>query len=409
MSGTDRILSPAEPETVGLSRAGLERIDAALQAMIDEGQLAGAVTLVGRRGRLAHAKAMGRKDVATGEPLKTDDIFRIFSMTKPVTGAAMMILYEQGLWRPEDPVARFLPALADLDVAARDIRGDLVRVGPDHPPTMAELMTHTAGFSYGFDPMDPVDALYREANPLGAASLAEMVERLVGLPLHYQPGTEWRYSLSMDIQGAIIEALSGQSLPEFMRTRIFDPLGMADTAFHVPPGKRERLATCYRMSARRGLVPLDRPLLGADYDAPPAMALGGGGLFSTAADYARFAQMLLNKGELGGVRILALESVALMTRNHLSDAIMAGGFGVGFQQIRPGYGHAFDGAVFTDPALAGAPVGKGTYQWDGAAGTWFWVDPVNDLLFVGLIQRMALPGSPNLQAITQTLMAEAFV
>lgn len=403
-----RVLEPAEPEAVGLSAEGLARIDATLQTMIDEGQLAGAVTLVGRRGRLVHTRAMGAKDLESGAPLATDDIFRIFSMTKPVTGAAMMILYEAGLWRPEDPISRFLPALADLHVAARDIRGELVRVAPDHPPTMAELMTHTAGFSYGFDPDDPVDALYREANPLGAADLADMVERLADLPLHYQPGAEWRYSLAMDVQGAIIEVLSGQSLPEFMRTRIFEPLGMADTAFHVRPGERARLGTCYRMSARRGLVPLEQPLLGADYDAPPALALGGGGLFSTAADYARFAQMLLNKGEFGGARILQPSSVALMTRNHLSPEIMAGGFGVGFQQIRPGFGYGFDGAVFTDPGLAGVPVGKGTYQWDGAAGTWFWVDPVNDLLFVGMIQRMALPGSPALQAITQTLMAEAF-
>lgn len=409
MPAVERILEPAEPEAAGLSREGLARIDATLQSMIDEKQLAGAVTLVGRRGRLVHANAMGAKDMASGEPQATDDIFRIFSMTKPVTGVAMMILHEEGLWRPEDPISRFLPAFEDLGVAARDIRGDLVRVGLDHAPTMAELMTHTAGFSYGFDPDDPVDALYREANPLGAANLGEMVDRLADLPLNYQPGTEWRYSLSMDIQGAIIEALSGQSLPDFMRTRIFEPLGMADTAFHVPPGKRGRLGVCYRMSERRGLVPLERPLLGADYDAPPSLALGGGGLFSTAADYARFAQMLLNKGAFAGARILKPETLALMMRNHLSDAIIAGGFGVGFQQIRPGFGYAFDGAVFTDPALAGVPVGRGTYQWDGAAGTWFWVDPVNDLLFVGLIQRMALPGSPPLQTITQTLMAEAIL
>jgi CubicO group peptidase (beta-lactamase class C family) len=405
----DRTLQPAAPEQVGLSSAGLKRIDAALQALIDKGELAGAVTLVGRRGRLVHTSAMGKKDLASGEPLKTDTIFRIFSMTKPVTGVAMMILHDQGLWRPEDPICKHLPAFEGLEVAARNLDGELVRVAADHAPTMAELMTHAAGFSYGFDPSDPVDGLYREANPLGAADLGQMVERLADLPLNYQPGSEWRYSLSMDIQGAIIEALTGESLPAFMRTRIFEPLGMVDTAFHTPPEKRERLATCYRMSETRGLVPLDRPLIGRDYDAPPKLALGGGGLVSTAADYARFAQMLLNKGELAGRRIVSASAIELMMRNHLSEALMAGGFGVGFQQIRPGFGHGFDGAVFTDPELAGVPVGKGTYQWDGAAGTWFWVDPTNDLLFVGLIQRMALPGSPAVQTITQTLMAEALL
>lgn len=405
----DRVLEPATPEQVGLSSAGLEAIDAALQAMIDKGELAGAVTLTARRGRLVRTNAMGVKDLASGEPLAADTMFRIFSMTKPVTAVAMMILYDEGRWTPEDPIAKHLPALADLQVAARNVAGELVRVAADHPPTMGELMTHTAGFSYGFDPSDPVDTLYRDVNPLGADNLAQMVERLAELPLNYQPGTEWRYSLAMDVQGAVIEALTGQTLPEFMHTRIFEPLGMTDTAFHTPPDKRARLATLYRMSERRGLVPVEKPLLGRDYDAPPAMALGGGGLISTAADYARFAQMLLNKGEYAGRRIVSAASIDQMTSNHLSDALINGGFGVGFQQIRPGYGFGYNGAVFTDPGLAGVPVGMGTYQWDGAAGTWFWIDPENDLLFVGLIQRMALPGAPAVQAITQTMMADALL
>jgi CubicO group peptidase (beta-lactamase class C family) len=405
----NRALSPAAPETVGLSSDGLARIDAALQSLIDEGELAGAVSLVARRGRVVHTRAMGLKDLRTGEALSVDTIFRIFSMTKPVTAVAMMILYDEGLWRPEDPIGRHLPALAALDVAGRDIEGELVSLAADHQPTIRELMTHTAGFSYGFDPEDPIDALYRELNPLGSASLGEMVDKLARLPLAFQPGSQWRYSLSMDIQGAIIEALSGQSLPEFMRTRIFEPLGMVDTAFHTPPDKRHRLASLYRMSATRGLVEMDKAFLARDYDAPPGLAMGGGGLVSTAADYARFAQMLLNRGALDGVRIIETASAKLMMSNHLSDEIIGGGFGVGFQQIRPGYGHGFNGAVFTNPGAAGLPVGRGTYQWDGAAGTWFWVDPVNQLLYVGLIQRMALPGSPPLQAITQTLMAEALL
>jgi CubicO group peptidase (beta-lactamase class C family) len=227
------------------------------------------------------------------------------------------------------------------------------------------------------------------------------------LPLNYQPGTQWLYSLSMDIQGAIIERLSGQSLPEFMQERIFAPLGMVDTAFHTPPEKSARLATLYRNSKSRGLIPTANPLM-PDAASPPVLASGGGGLVSTAADYARFAQMLLNGGELAGVRILSPEAVKLQTANHLPEAMLKAGFGVGHQMIRPGFGYGFDGAVFTDPKAAGIPVGQGTYQWDGAAGTWFWIDPVNDLLFVGMIQLLS-ETAPPLQAMTQKRMAEAIL
>jgi CubicO group peptidase (beta-lactamase class C family) len=211
----------------------------------------------------------------------------------------------------------------------------------------------------------------------------------------------------MDIQGAMIERLTGQTLPDFMRDRIFRPLGMVDTDFYVPADKMARLATLYRHTPAKGLEVMDRPLLGRDAARIPKIASGGGGLYSTAADYARFAQMLLNKGELDGVRIISEDAAKLMMSNHLSDAILAGGHGVGLQQIRPGYGHGFDGAVFHDPPAAGSRVGRGTYQWDGAAGTWFWVDPENDVMFVGLIQRMAEEGAIHFQAITQDLIADA--
>jgi CubicO group peptidase (beta-lactamase class C family) len=403
-----RDLGPARPEDVGLSTEGLARVDGAVQKFIDEGELAGAVTLVARRGQIVRTNAMGKKDLASGEPLSVDTLFRIFSMTKPVTGVAMMILHDEGLWRPEDPIAEHLPEFGRAKVfAGLNAAGEPVLEDPAHPPTLKELLTHTAGLSYGFDPEGFVDRLYQKAKVWSSASLAEMATKVADLPLSYQPGTKWLYSLSMDIQGAIIERLSGQSLPEFMQSRIFGPLGMVDTAFHTPSDQRHRRATIYRMSKNRGLVPLAQPIL-PEYDRPPAVASGGGGLISTAADYARFAQMLLNCGELAGARIVSPAALALQMSNHLSDEIMGGGYGIGLQQIRPGYGHGFDGAVFTDPVKAGIPVGKGTYQWDGAAGTWFWVDPVNDLLFVGLIQRLA-ENSPPLQAITQTLMAEAIL
>jgi CubicO group peptidase (beta-lactamase class C family) len=403
-----RDLGPARPEDVGLSSEGLAKVDAAVQRLIDRGVLAGAVTLVARHGLVVHTNAMGQKDMASGEPLKTDTIFRIFSMTKPVTGAAMMILHDQGLWLPDDPVAKHLPEFAGAKVfAGLDTAGKPRLEEPGHAPTLRELMTHTAGLSYGFDQTNPLDGLYRDANVWQSGSLAEMARRVGGLPLAYQPGAKWLYSLSMDIQGAIIERLSGQSLPDFMQDRIFKPLGMVDTAFHTPPEKRPRLATLYRRSKSRGLVPADNPMT-RDRETPPALASGGGGLVSTAADYARFAQMLLNGGELAGARILSAEAVKLQMSNQLSEALLAGGFGVGHQTIRPGFGYGFDGAVFTDPALAGVPVGEGTYQWDGAAGTWFWVDPKNDLLFVGMIQLLS-ETAPPLQAMTQKLMAAAIL
>jgi CubicO group peptidase (beta-lactamase class C family) len=405
----ERNLSRATPEDVGLSSAGVARVDAALQDLIDQGALAGAVTLIARRGRTAHINAMGKMDLATAEPMRTDTMFRIFSMTKPVTAAAMMILFEEDLWRPEDPVTKFFPQFERLQVFdGLDANGQVRLVAPDHIPSVLELLTHTAGFSYGFDPNDPVDKLYQANNPMQAGSLAEMIDRLARLPLAFQPGTQWRYSVAMDIQGAIIEALTGQSLPEFMHTRLFKPLGMVDTAFHTPPEKHARLATLYQWG-KTGLEPMRQGLLGADAEAPPAMASGGGGLISTAADYARFAQMLLNEGEFDGARILKPQSVATITHNHIADHIIAAGYGIGFHVFRPGLGQGYNGVVFTDPDAAGVPVGKGSYQWDGAAGTWFWIDPTNDLLYVGLIQRLALPGAPPVQALTQTLMAQAFL
>ncbi len=396
----------ARPEEVGLSSAGLAAVDAAVQGQTDRGELAGAETLVARHGKRVHANALGLKNLATGEPMAADTIFRIYSMTKPVTAAAMMILHDRGLWSPEDPIAKHLPEFEGVRVFdGLDAAGAAKTVAADHAPTIRELMTHTAGLSYGFDPTAPIDKLYQDARVWRSASLEEMSRKLASLPLAYQPGTQWLYSLSMDIQGAMIERLTGQTLPDFMRAHIFGPLGMVDTAFHLPPEKRPRLAEGYRQS-RSGLKVIE-PLLG-DHEAPPALASGGGGLFSTAMDYARFAQMLLNGGQLGGRRIISEAAARLMMTNQLSDAMLAKGFGVGAQAIRPGFGYGYNGVVFTDPKACGIPVGQGTYHWDGAWGTWFWVDPENDLIYVGLIQR-GMTFSPNLQALTQTLMADAFV
>jgi CubicO group peptidase (beta-lactamase class C family) len=397
-------------EDAGLSRAGLDGVDAGLQNLIDKGELAGAVTLVARHGRVARRSVLGLDNLENKTSLRTDTIFRIYSMTKPVTAVAMMILYDQGLWHPDDPIAKHIPAFANAKVfAGLDASGAPNLVAADHPPTMRELMTHTAGLTYGA-PGDPTGEFYRAARIWDGGSLAEFAARVGRLPLAYQPGSKWIYSLSMDVQGAIIEALSGEPLADFMRRRIFEPLGMIDTGFFVPPQDVGRLATLYRTSRTKGLVAMERrPMLG-DNLSPPSVPSGGGGLVSTLDDYARFAQMLLNKGELGGKHVVSAQAIALMSENHLSDALINGGFGIGAISIRPGFGYGFNCAVFTDPDKAGLPVGKGTFLWDGAAGTWFWVDPVNDLIFVGMIQRFTnQPDFVNPQQLTQRLLADAII
>jgi CubicO group peptidase (beta-lactamase class C family) len=402
-----RTLTRDEPAAVGLTPDGLAKLDAQVQTWVDNRTLAGASILVARHGKIVHERLIGAKDIATGEPLAPDTIFRIFSMTKPVTAVAMMVLYDRGLWRPEDAIAKYLPEFEGVrvfDGLAAD--GSAKTVAADRAPTLLDLMTHTAGFQYGFDPSNALDQLYRDADVWASANLAEFSRRLAALPLGYQPGSKWVYSLAMDLQGAIIERLSGQPLAAFMRETIFAPLGMIDTGFALPPGAEPRLAKLYRSSESRGLVELAKPPQMADFTRNADLPSGGGGLVSTIADYARFAQMLLDRGAHPGGRIISEAAAALMMSNHVAEPILAAYNGVGAQKLRPGFGYGFNGAVYYDPAKAQMPVGAGTYQWDGAAGTWFWVDPVNDLLFVGMIQLMSL-SAPPFQVITQKLIAEA--
>lgn len=392
------ILPDASPADLGLSLDGLAALDAGLSALIADGELAGASLLVARRGKVVHRALLGMKDIARGEAPARDTIYRVYSMTKPVTAVAMMILWDRGLWSPDDPIARHLPEFQGVRLADGK--------EPSHPPTMGELMTHTAGLGYGYEPNDPIDIAYIAEGVWEADDLADMMRRIVRAPLAYDPGSAWRYSIAMDVQGAVIERITGRSLPDFMREEIFAPLGMVDTDFFVPAEKRARLATLYRHSKTRGLVETSIIVFGVSPERIPGAPSGGAGLFSTIDDYARFAQMLLERGSLGGVRILSPEAVELMTANHLSDEILAGGHGVGHQPIRPGFGYGFNGGVFTDPVLAGSGVGRGTYQWDGAAGTWFWVDPENELVFVGMIQRLDYR-SPPCQRLTQAWVADA--
>lgn len=385
--------------------ARLEQIDLEMQRLIDAGHFAGAATEAWHRNELVHRSGVGVRDLATGSPMTADTIVRVFSMTKPVTAVAMMILHDQGKWRAEDPIANYLPELGRPEVF-EGMRGDGTAIlhRPRAPATLAQLLTHTAGFSYGFE-AGWIDDRYREADLWRAADLYDFVRRVAGLPLAYQPGTRWEYSVSMELQGAIIERLSGMSLPQFYARYIFDPLAMADTAFHVPAEKTSRLAALYAWHEGR-LKPADNPL-GDRFDAPPTFATGGGGLYSTATDYARFGRMLLGLGQLEGQRIASEGAMRAMMSSQIGPSIVRGGFGIGFQQIRPGYEFGYNGVVVTDPVAAGVALGAGSYLWDGLACTWFWVDPQNQVVFVGMVQRIVDPDVPLVQPISQLVLREA--
>ncbi|HKV04075.1 MAG TPA: serine hydrolase domain-containing protein [Candidatus Acidoferrales bacterium] len=404
-------LAVTKPESVGFSSPRLERLHQLMQQTVDAKQIAGAVTILARHGKIVDFKAYGQNDMASGSPMTKDVIFRDFSMTKPVTGVAMMILYEQGKWLPSDPISKFIPEFAHLKVfKGVDADGKMILEDPIHPPTMRELLSHTAGFTYGIFGNTPVDKMYRDTQVLASKNLQEMIERLAKIPLAYQPGRAWVYSVSVDIQGYIVEKLSGQSLPDFMEEHIFKPLAMKDTGFFVPKEKRGRFAALYRANLKGELMadPTAGGLAG-DYSTQPTMPSGGGGLTSTTMDYFRFAQMLENKGELDGVRILSPSSVQLMSSNHVPTDLLNGQFGIGLQTLRPGFGYGYDCAVIFDPLEANLSDGKGTFFWDGLAGTWFWIDPSNDVVFIGMIQRILGPSSPNLEYESRSVVYQALM
>jgi len=398
-----------KPEIVGFSTERLERLHTLMQNAVDKKQIAGIVTILARHGEIVDYRTYGQRDMASNSLMTKDVIFRDFSMTKPVTGVAMMILYEQGRWLPSDPIAKYIPEFAHLKVfKGMDADGKMILVDPEHAPTMRELMTHTAGFTYGYFGNTPVDAMYRDSQPLQSKTLQEMIDKLATLPLLYQPGKGWTYSVSMDIEGYIIEKLSGMSLPDFFQKNIFTPLGMKDAGFFVPEGKRQRFAALYTNAPNGGLAEIPVGGRVRPYDAQPPMPSGGGGMVSTAEDYYRFAEMLASQGELNGVRILSPASVKLMSTNHVPQSLLTGEFGIGSQIMRPGFGYGYNCAVVYDPGEANLPEGKGTFFWDGAAGTWFWIDPTNDVVFIGMIQHMG-PDKPNLQYLSRAAVYGALV
>lgn len=390
------VMAPAAPESVGFSAEGLKKLDAHMQGLVDTGHLPGVTTMLVRHGKVVNFEVHGKKGF-DGPPMTKDTIFRIYSQTKPITGVAMMILFEEGKWKLDDPVSQYVPEFASLRVfKGVNADGSFDTVPADRPPTMRELMSHSAGFAYGLVPDNPIDKAYVATGVLGAKSKEEFAQKVAALPLVAQPGTRWKYSVAVDIQGMIIERLTGMSLGDFMQKRIFDPLRMTDTGFWLPEQKRDRLASLYLWGPKQQkLIPAEGFMV-LDISKPPALASGGGGLVSTNADYARFAQMLLNGGELEGRRILKPETVKLMRTNMLSDTIMNSDIPP-FNTAR-GRGFGLDFAVVLDRAKAG-PQGDGTFSWGGAAGTWFWIDPTNDLFFLGMIHVLNKDGDAAIKDI----------
>ncbi|WP_293681112.1 serine hydrolase [uncultured Phenylobacterium sp.] len=403
----------ASPEAVGFDSRRLAKLDDYMRGVVAEGRVAGMTTFLARHGKVVQFKTYGKRSLASGAPMTEDTIFRIYSMSKPVTGVAMMILFEEGKWRLDDPVTRFVPEFKNLRVmTGTDSAGKPILADMKRPPTMREIMSHTAGFGYGLGDEHPVDKLYREKEILGSKGLKQMIDRTATIPLMYQPGTSWYYSSAVDIQGYIVEKLSGQTLGQFMDARIFKPLKMNDTAFYVAPAKASRLSAVYALNRDTNRIEEAAKIFDFQlptYLEPPAMESGGGGLVSTTMDYARFAQMLANGGVLEGVRVLAPATVELMGTNAIPENVLVnsnGTVGFGFNEA---VGFGLDFQVVKEPRRAGTLEGKGTISWGGAAGTWFWVDPANDLIFVGMIQRMGGSGGDDLGTMARTLTYQALV
>ena len=391
-------LPTASPESAGMSSERLARIASAVQAYVDDGRLAGVMTMVARRGHVVHWNAIGMRDIDAGDPLERDDIFRIYSMTKPLTSVAVMILVEEGALALDDPVSKFLPAFADTTVLADD--GG--RLAPVRPMTVEHLLTHTSGLTYGFFGDSPVDRIYNRSGFFTQAQgLDDFAQRVAALPLLASPGDRWNYSVSTDILGRVVEVASGQSFDAFLQARILDPLEMNDTAFVVPAGKRDRFAANYARPDGT-LQMIDSPVDG-QYTAPPRWLSGGGGLTSTASDYIRFAQMLLQDGTLGDVRILEAETVQAMRSNRLPAAMVPLQLG---SYLSPGHGFGLGFAVVVDAESSPEPDNDGVFRWAGAANTYFWIDPAAEL--IGMVWTQLNPfAAYDLEREFQTLVYEA--
>ena len=368
-------LPDATPEDVGLSTAGLARLGSVMRGEIERGRVPGAVALVARRGRLAYFESYGRRDPRSPDPMARDSIFRIYSMTKPIVSVAVMMLWEQGRFLLSDPIEKYLPELGRRQVAV--VRGaEIELVDAERPITIQDLLRHTSGLTYEFRGSGPVHKMYTAERIYSRnQSNADQVATLAKLPLLHQPGTKWEYSRSTDVLGRLIEVLSGLTLGEYLQRHIFAPLGMVDTAFYVPAPGHGRLAEAFAKDPDTGA---GVQLINV-HDAPKFES-GGGGLVSTAGDYARFLQMLLNGGRLDGVRFLSRKTLELMTADHLGPITGAPDL------LLPGYGFGLGFAVRLQPGIAHVPGSVGQYFWGGLAGTTFWVDPAEELFAIMLIQ-----------------------
>ena len=387
-------LPAADPGSIGLSKIGLAQILPTLQTYVDSGKLSGIVAVIARHGRVGYALAIGSMDIEHHAAMPMNAVFRIYSMTKPIIAAATLKLADDGKLRLDDPVSKFIPAFGATQVYVGGPAGAPVLRAVGRPMTIEHLLTHTAGLSYGslpgygaLGPARAVDSIYGRANLLNPTrTVREFADSIAQLPLAFSPGEAWNYSMGIDVLGAVIEAASGQTLDSYLTNAIFTPLGMHETAFHILPTMEGRIPIAYSRAANGSLRP-PAQLLSPGFLPAAKLLSGGGGLLSTPADYLRFAQMVLNGGELDGRRILNRETVASMMRNHLSP------------QLTPiespiighsGYGYGLGGAVLVDSSRAGLPGNAGIYRWWGIAGTFFWIDPKADL--IGMVWTQFIPG-----------------
>lgn len=392
-----------DPAELGFDAQRLARLDRRMNRYVDEGLLPGVLTVVTRRGRIAHIGRYGHRDVEAGLPVETDTRWRLYSMTKPVTALAALMLFEEGAFELTDPIDRWLPEFRDMRVYAKGSSVQPVTEPATEPIRVWHLLTHTAGLTYGFHHAHPVDAMYRTAGfewsmPAGK-NLADCVEIWAGLPLVFQPGTEWNYSISLDVLGRLIEVVSGQELDEFFAQRIFAPLGMTATGFVADDP--DRLAALYVPAV--GTLKATRSQAGGAALQRPDCLQGGAGLVGTAADYHRFTQLLLRGGELDGTRLLSPRTVALMMSNHLPGDADLEEFGRPLFAEMPfdGHGFGFGGAVLRDPVKAKTLASKGEYAWGGAASTTFFVDPAEELTVLFFTQLMPSNTHPLREQLRQ--------
>jgi CubicO group peptidase (beta-lactamase class C family) len=379
------------PEDVGLSAARLYKIDHLTQRYINEGKIPGSVTLVARQGRIVHTTSQGKMDIEADKDMSEDTIFRIFSMSKPVTSTALMMLYEDGRFQLDDPVARFIPAFERLKVYSADGK----HTAPLRPMTIRDLLTHTSGLTYGFMHSTPVDAMYREQGVEQSDSLEEMVAKLADIPLLFSPGTRWSYSVATDVCGHLVEKIADTPFDEFLREQIFEPLEMVDTGFSVPEDKVHRFAANYERTTDDHMVLADSPE-SSQYLQQPGLLSGGGGLVSTIHDYYRFASMLLNQGEFGGTRILGRKTVELMRSNHMPNNgdLTSMGQAVFSETPYDGIGFGLGFSVMLNPATAQILGSPGEFAWGGLASTYFFIDPTEDMLVIFMTQLMPSSSYP---------------